>query len=334
MNTILDMGNDFCDYEIYLNKSGYVDREAKIELKYEADLIDSIFDDKDDIIVLPQSCIILNDELIIMKDAQSFCKTEFKFCINEIKKIQNDNPGKQLLLPVKLYLHNDNNEIVLSEGKDYIIFDLSITEPFAELKNKGSVIPISIDRFRNPGIENVAFPIEINLPFENSKYEFEFSYKVDPLLLDEYNEKFGTSYELLPSGYVLPTLKIEAEEQSCKGNIIINCAEFPLSVGGTEYLLPIVITDSGNELIPMQEGSVCYFLIKFKSKWSGSWKNMVHDGESGVSTTPGTVYDTYLYSRKDALEQIKDYTVVTAFSIIQDEDAILCPGWAGTMFEQ
>ena len=137
-------------------------------------------------------------------------------------------------------------------------------------------------------------------------------------MLDEDNDEYGTDEEMHSKVYGLPDLKIEAEEHSCKGSIIINCAELPLSIGGREYMLPFKITESGNESIPIQEEAICYFKIKLTAKWSGSWKNTIHESESGISTTPGNVYDTYIYSRRDAFEEIKEYTIVSALSFITD----------------
>ena len=333
-NTILDMGNDEQDYIIYLNKSGYIDREANIAFKYAEEIIDSYIEDKEDIFVLPSSCISFNDDIIIMGNDQAFYKTGIKFIMPQLRKFRKDNPEKQLLLPLIIQLRDNDEYLEITHEKDYIIFNVDLVEPFAELKNKGSVVPVSIDMFRNKDLNKISFPVEINLPFENEKYEFNFSCEADPLLLDEYNDKYGTAYEMLPEASVLPDFIIDAEEQSCKGIIIINCAELPSSIVGWVYMLPFKITESGNDSIPIQEEAICYFKIKLTAKWSGSWKNTIHESESGISTTPGNVYDTYLYSRRDALEEIKDYTIVSALSFITDEEAIICPGWAGTMFEQ
>ena len=134
--------------------------------------------------------------------------------------------------------------------------------------------------------------------------------------------------------YTIPTLKIESDEQVCLANITVKFTDLSTAIGGREYMLPVRITNSGNDNIPIQEDAVCYFRIKLVAKWSGFWKNTIHADEYGLSTTPDNQYDIYLYSRADALKEIKDWSVLTALSKITDEEAIVCPGWSGTMIEQ
>jgi hypothetical protein len=123
-------------------------------------------------------------------------------------------------------------------------------------------------------------------------------------------------------------------ENACSGNVRVSVAGLPDLVGGRTYLLPVRVASSGNESIPVEENSICYVKIKLAARWSGAWRNTIHAGEAGLSTDPGYTYDTYLYSRADALALFTDATLVAALAVITDEAAIVCPGWGGTMFEQ
>ena len=84
-NQILDMGNEVQEYDVYLNKSGYKDREANLILKYQNDIVDHYIDDMDDIFVLPESCLII-DGLITMSGSQTIYKSNLKFVVSVLKK--------------------------------------------------------------------------------------------------------------------------------------------------------------------------------------------------------------------------------------------------------
>ena len=86
-NQILDMGNEVQHYDVYLNKSGYKDREANLILKYQNDIVDHYIDDMDEIFVLPESCLII-DGLITLIGSQIFYTTNLNFLVSDLNNYQ------------------------------------------------------------------------------------------------------------------------------------------------------------------------------------------------------------------------------------------------------
>lgn len=331
---ILDFGEKSKEFELYVNKSGFVDRGASVFFEYDASAVEEYLSvNSDDMEILPSSAGAFEQEKISMDNGQTLAKTKLTLNIDMLRSLSGENPSANYVFPVRISVSGDES-VSVNEQKDYLLIGLELVTPYAMLKNKGSLVETAVDLFRNPSQTEVLIPVEISLPFENNGYSFDFECVAEPDLVEAYNNKYGTSYELLPDCYTIPSMKMSADENRCVGNLKIDASALPVSIGGASYLLPVRVTDSGNEHIPMEDNSVCYFKVKLVAKWSGAWSNTIHSEESGLSTTPGTIYETFLYSRADALELFTESTIVAALQQITDEEAIVCPGWAGTMFEQ
>ncbi|MDH6311590.1 hypothetical protein M2137_000340 [Parabacteroides sp. PFB2-10] len=331
--SILDFGETSKEFELYVNKSGFADREANVNFAYDASAVDDyISSNPEDLTILPASLGKFEQESVFMAGEQTLSKTKLAIDIAGVRNLIAENPSAKFVYPVRISTPEKEN-VTINDQKDYLLMGIELITPYAILKNKGAIVETFVDVHRNPNLTEISIPLEINLPFENDGYTFDFTYSTDSELLDAYNYKYGTNYELLP-GFTMPQLKMAADENQCVGNIKVDVSAMPPSIGGKAYLLPVQITSSGNESIPVEENSICYFKVKMVAKWSGAWSNTIHSGESGLSTSAGTTYETFLYSRADALDLITESTLVAALQRITDEEAIVCPGWAGTMFEQ
>ena len=265
---------------------------------------------------------------------ETIAKNTVHIDLNEVRRLAAENPQWKYIIPIRITTQ-ENSLVQVNETKSSLLLSVDLVVPNVELVNKGSVTDYAFDPFRNAGEKELSLPMEINIPFTNTTFDFNFVSEVDPALLIAYNEQYGTDYEMLPEGsYIIPEVSMSAGEESKKFNITVALDALDKINGGKYYLLPVRIVSSGNDQIPMEDGAICYFRIKQASKWTGRWDNTISAGETGLSTTPGTTYSTALYSRIDALENFTESTIVAAFNVITDNDAILCPGWGGTMFEQ
>ena len=66
---------------------------------------------------------------------------------------------------------------------------------------------------------------------------------------------------------------------------------------GKSYMLPIRITGCDNPSVKIQAGAVTYVKVATKAKWTGTWTETILEGESGISTTAGSVLSVKLYTR-------------------------------------
>ena len=333
-HSILDFGEDTREIELYVNKSGYVDRAATVAFSHDASVVsDYTAVNPGELIVLPPIIATFDSQQVLMAGKDTRASVKLAFDLNALRPLLATDPDIPRVFPLRLSVENSEG-VVVNDQKDYLLMNIELVAPRALLANKGALVETTADRFRNPSLAEISVPIAITLPFDNADYAFDFSLVADPLDLDEYNRRNGTTFDLLPGGYAFPHLAIAPGENQCSGNLKIALGDLPTLVGGKTYLLPVRVSGSGNDEIPVEENAVCYIKLKLAAKWSGAWRNTIHAGESGLSTSPGYTYETYLYSRADALAAFTDYTIVAALALITDEEAVVCPGWAGTMFEQ
>lgn len=329
-----DFGESELTYDVYVNKSGYLDQEVDVYFETDASILESAGLDTEYTKAYPASVYSFDSDMIHMNPEETISKNTIHIDLNEIRNLHAENPQWNYIIPIKIATQ-ENSLVQVNEAKNYLLLSIDLIVPSVELVNKGSVTDFSFDPFSGETENKLLLPIEINVPFANTEFDFNFVSEVDAALLAAYNEKYGTDYEMLPEGsYTIPELSMSAGEDSKKFNITVSVDALDVVNGGKYYLLPVRLVSSGNDQVPVEDEAVCYFRIKQASKWTGRWDNTIGAGETGLSTTPGTTYNTALYSRIDALENFTESTIVAAFNNITDNDAILCPGWAGTMFEQ
>lgn len=329
-----DFGESELTYDVYVNKSGYLDQEVDVYFDSDISLSENSGVDTESMKAYPSSAYSFDSDKIHMDADETIAKNTVHIDLNEVRRLAAENPQWKYIIPIRITTQ-ENSLVQVNETKSSLLLSVDLVVPNVELVNKGSVTDYAFDPFRNAGEKELSLPMEINIPFTNTTFDFNFVSEADPALLIAYNEQYGTDYEMLPEGsYTIPEVSMSAGEESKKFNITVALDALDKINGGKYYLLPVRIVSSGNDQIPMEDGAICYFRIKQASKWTGRWDNTISAGETGLSTTPGTTYSTVLYSRIDALENFTESTIVAAFNVITDNDAILCPGWGGTMFEQ
>jgi hypothetical protein len=336
--SILDFGEDAKTIDISVNKSGYVNRPAAVSLAHDPSAVeDYASTNPGELVILPASVATFAANRVNMSGDETLAGVTLSLDLRQARPILAADPGARHVFPVRVTVDPADTArgVSVNERMDYLLLAVELLSPKALLANNGGLLEATVDRFREPSVTEVNVPLSISLPFENDAYSFDFALAVDPAAVAAYNDRNGTAFETLPEGcYTLPALAMGPGDNACSGNVRVSVAALPPLVGGRTYLLPVRVTDSGNESIPVEENAICYVKVKLAARWSGAWKNTIHAAESGLSTSPGYTYDTYLYSRADALALFTDFTIVGALDVITDEAAIVCPGWAGTMFEQ
>jgi hypothetical protein len=332
--SILDFGEDTKTIDIHVNKSGYVDRAAVVTFAHDPTAVDDYTStNPGDLAVLPPAVATFAASKVNMNGEETRASVTLTLDLRQVRPLLAADPDARHVFPVRVAVEPAGG-VVVNDQKDYLLLAVELLSPRAILKNSGALLELSVDRFRDPSLAEVTVPLEITLPFENDAYSFDFTLVADAAAVDTYNDRNGTAFEPLPDCYSLPRLTMVPGDNSCSGNVRVSLPDLPALVGGKTYLLPVRVTDSGNESIPVEEDAICYVKIKLVARWSGAWRNTIQAAESGLSTVAGSVYETFLYSRADALALFTDFTLVAALAVITDEAAIVCPGWGGTMFEQ
>ena len=200
--------------------------------------------------------------------------------------------------PVRIKSLTEGVEV--NTDKDYLLLAIRLNTPQANLRGKGSLIEADCDPWRGTNMDKIIVPLIMDLPFDNESMELTFDYEADPALLDSYNQLYGTNYELLPECYTTPELKIKAGEVSGTAEMEVDPVQLAGETGydleGKSYMLPIRITGCDNPSVKIQAGAVTYVKVATKAKWTGTWTETILEGESGISTTAGSVLSVKLYT--------------------------------------
>lgn len=331
---LFDFGDEQVSYDIYINKGGYEDREAEVTLTYDTSLLERSGEDLAYTKAYPETAFNFTENKVQLNGDQTLAKTSITINMNEVRSIVSQEPDITHVIPIQLQI-TETPDVIINDTKDYMLLNLEIVSPVVQFAYKGLTIDNTFNPFTQTDVKTLSLPVELTLPFVNDDYDFTFTISANQELVDEYNEIHGTDYLIVPEeSYTIPTMEIKAGVDNIAENINVNLDKLPVANSGQYYLLPIMISESGNEEIPIEENAICYFRIKQLSKWTGNWLNTIQTEETGIATAPGAAYQTMLYSRMDALESLTDATILSALGKITDKDAIICPGWAGTMFEQ
>lgn len=336
LKEIYDLGEDQFTWDVFVAKSGYYDNAAEVTLAYDPTVLKEYQDvtqDGLDFVVLPENVGALGKSGLVLDAQSTLVGTQLTFDMAALRtQIPKDEKVKYVY-PVRV---KSSTADVAATDKDYLLLAIQLHSLTAKLRGKGGISGADCDPYRGINMDKVLVPLTIDLPFDNKDMELTFTYKADPDLLEAYNDANGTSYKLLPECYTTPELKIKAGEVSGTVEIEVDPSGFVPEVGGVDYLLPIRITGCDNEWVKIQEGAVTYLEVGTAPKWSGTWTLKILEGEKGMSTTAGENHSVKLYIRQAALRgNIGNGDAQKAMKeFITDNEAILCPGWAGTMYEQ
>ncbi len=346
-NDLYDFGDKEWKDTLHINKSGYYDTEANVSMKYDAKLLDTYMETHTPeytLKVLPENAAKFASTTISMNPSQTLASNVLDFDMNVVREVlkKETDPEVRYVYPVKLDLPEGTAK--LNEEKSYVLVGVNLLQPVAQFAAKGTTLSQKVDLFRNPDPEAVKIPLKVTVPFENKKFDLNFTYVTGKQeLVNEYNTQYGTDYTLLPEDvYTKPTLSMKAGENSASAEMEVDVKKLPKLIGGGGFILPIEITGTGNETVSMEKDAVCYLTVTELAKYTGNWKVKIEQGESNVGgTTPGSTLDTYLFNYKDAKKYRSSSLPASFFSAIETDptlknikdELIVCSGWSGTMFE-
>lgn len=337
LKEVYDLGENELVWDVYVSKSGYYDNAAEVELMYDPTVLTEYQEATQNGLeyqVLPENTGVLGKKKLSMEAKTTLAGTQLTLNMDALRAIIPHDQEVKYVYPVRIKSATEG--IGVNENKDYLLLAVQLFTPQANLRGKGGLVEADCDPFRGTNMDKIIVPLTMDLPFDNKDMDLTFTYEADPDLLDLYNQTYGTDFELLPDCYTSPELKIKAGEVSGTAEIEVNPTDLLVALEGKSYLLPIRITGCSNSSVRIQDGAVTYLKVSTKAKWTGTWTETILDGESGISTNAGSVLTVKLYTRQAVLTNgIGDNNCQSMMSgFITDDEAILCPGWSGTMFEQ
>lgn len=335
LKELYDLGEDELIWDLYVNKSGYFDEYAEVELVYDPTVLtkyQELTQNGLDFAVLPENVGTLGLNKLSFEAKETLSGTQLIFNMASLRNNIPPDEDVKYVYPIRIKSLTDG--VAVNEDRDYLLLAIQLHTLRANLRGRGGEIEVKCDPFRNVNMDKVIVPLVMDLPFENKDLDLTFTYEADPDLLTVYNEINETNYELFPGSYTTPELRIKAGETSGTAEIVADPSSMQSSRDGNSYLLPVRITGCSNPSVKIQEGSVVYLKITGSPKWSVTWTETIGN-ESGISTTPGSVMTVNLYNRQAFLNSVEgDQLARDAMGTITDDDALICPGWGGTYFDQ
>lgn len=191
-----DFGESELTYDVYVNKSGYLDQEVDVYFETDASILESAGVDTEYTKAYPASVYSFDSDMIHMNPEETISKNTIHIDLNEIRNLHAENPQWNYIIPIKIAAQ-ENSLVQVNEAKNYLLLSIDLIVPSVELVNKGSVTDFSFNPFTGESENKLLMPIEINVPFANTEFDFNFVSEVDAALLAAYNEKYGTDYEML-----------------------------------------------------------------------------------------------------------------------------------------
>lgn len=340
LQELYDLGEGSLVWDLAVYKSGYYDNAAEVKLTYDPTVLTDYQESTQnglDYVVLPEDVATWGAKQLSLAAEATLAGTQLTFDMADLRTYIPADEEVKYVYPVRIESLTEGVEV--NTDKDYLLLAIQLHTPQANLRGKGGITEAKCDPWRNVNMDKITVPLIMDLPFDNEDMELTFTYEADPSLLDEYNNLNKTNYELLPECYTMPELKIAAGEESGTAEIEVDptiLAEMGYDLEGKSYLLPIRITGCDNPSVKIQEGAVVYLKVGIAAKWTGTWTETILNGETGISTTVGSVMSVKLYTRQAVLtNSIGDANCQDMMANwISDDEAILVPGWSGTMFEQ
>ena len=286
LQEIYDLGEESLVWDVYVDKSGYYDNAAEVELSYDPTVLtdyQELTQEGLDFEVLPEHVGTLGQKRLSLAADATLGGTQLTFDMTTLRTLIPKDEEVKYVYPVRIKSLTEGVEV--NTDKDYLLLAIKLNTPQANLRGKGSLIEADCDPWRGTNMDKIIVPLIMDLPFDNESMELTFDYEADPALLDSYNQLYGTNYELLPECYTTPELKIKAGEVSGTAEMEVDPVQLAGETGydleGKSYMLPIRITGCDNPSVKIQAGAVTYVKVATKAKWTGTWTETILEGESG-----------------------------------------------------
>ena len=338
LQEIYDLGEESLVWDVYVDKSGYYDNAAEVELSYDPTVLtdyQELTQEGLDFEVLPEHVGTLGQKRISLAADATLGGTQLTFDMTTLRTLIPKDEEVKYVYPVRIKSLTEGVEV--NTDKDYLLLAIQLNTPQANLRGRGSLIEVSCDPWRNVNMDKVTVPLVIDLPFENKDMELTFTYEADPDALEAYNQQYKTSFELLTGDYTTPELKIKAGEVSATAEIEVNPATLQYDPDVVKaYMLPIRITGCDNPTVKIQENAVTYAVVQMRTQWTGTWTVTMLEKEANMGANVGWTGNVKLYSKRAVLANpgIGDQVFQDAAAATTDDEAIFFPTWGGTGYEQ
>lgn len=160
-----DFGESELTYDVYVNKSGYLDQEVDVYFDSDISLSENSGVDTESVKAYPSSAYSFDSDKIHMDADETIAKNTVHIDLNEVRRLAAENPQWKYIIPIRITTQ-ENSLVQVNETKSSLLLSVDLVVPNVELVNKGSVTDYAFDPFRNAGEKELSLPMEINIPLQ------------------------------------------------------------------------------------------------------------------------------------------------------------------------
>lgn len=253
-------------YGLVCVKSGVGQQAAELELSVNEQLLNEYNNEQGtDYKLLPEQYYKFTSSLLTIGVEGYKDMFDIVFDTDGLVDLQGDG-SVTYALPCQVNVLNSSIAMVDS-SKMYSIIIPSVKEPYLAFSNPGiALTPCAIDP---ESAEETLFSSAVKTNYAN-KWELTYELEVDPQALEDYNNKQGTSYKLLPEA------AYRFDESSWSVPVNTNAANFNFHIiksalidGSTynfgEYVIPVRISSVSQHGID-PENSLQFITVSFQPK--------------------------------------------------------------------
>jgi len=178
LQEIYDLGEESLVWDVYVDKSGYYDNAAEVELSYDPTVLtdyQELTQEGLDFEVLPEHVGTLGQKRLSLAADATLGGTQLTFDMTTLRTLIPKDEEVKYVYPVRIKSLTEGVEV--NTDKDYLLLAIRLNTPQANLRGRGSLIEVSCDPWRNVNMDKVTVPLVIDLPFENKDMELTFTYQ-------------------------------------------------------------------------------------------------------------------------------------------------------------
>lgn len=274
-------------FEIYAVKAGKGFNSATASIVVDPEIIteyNGLSTTKQAVSELPSDCYTIKVASVTLTNADYRMPFVIDWNVDKLEAALAEDPHQ--VIPLRMSVDTDGK---IAENRLTALVQPSVAMPSIELAQNGMFTGVEPTRASLPE-EDVYFNVNANFI---AQHDINYNVKVDPALLDEYNESHSTSYKILPEdAYVLETsgtikqhLSSDMFKMTFK-RIILIPEDGPSKFG--DYVLPIRLTSDSDPYFNPEKDYVLYRIsVKAveisKAKWEVIECNATLDDEPTVS---------------------------------------------------
>ncbi len=276
LNSGLVQGNVYLGlddpYEIYVLKSGKGFQSANVSISVDEDVL-TVYNEtaKTPLSLLPADCYSITVGTLAMSNEDYQRPFEISWDRTRLAEVLAENPN--VAIPLRLSV--DTEGVNFNENKMTTVLQPMLSTPYVSLTTYGFTTGIMPTR-QSSTEEDIYMTVSTNfIP----KEDIDYSFSIDPSLIDTYNQEHNTAYKLLPED----AYRIDLDGWQIKKNMKSGRFKFTfvrealIPENGSskfgDYILPLRLNSISSSNINPDKNVMLYVISVVaskldKSKWS------------------------------------------------------------------